>query len=252
MIYLHKIIPILLLPIGLTILLVLTGLILHRKVLCWLGITVFWLAGTPFVADFAMRTAEGWQMRKLIDTLPEANAIVVLSGMLTLAPGNPPVSEWGDAADRFFAGVELYRADKAPLLIFTGGWVPWQPHAQPEGRVLARYATDKGIPQANLLITDEVVNTEEEAFAIADLLGQNKGEGTKSRVLLVTSAFHMRRAKLLFERAGLEVVSFPVDFRVPARRKLSLLDFLPDVRSLDQTETALREFYGILFYQIKW
>lgn len=250
MIYLHKILPFFLLPMGLTLLLVLSGMVLRRRVLCWLGIIVFWLAGMPFVANFAMRTVEGWQIRQPVAIFAEADAIVVLSGGRVLAPGNPPVSEWDDA-DRFFAGVELYKAGKAPLLIFTGGWTPWQPQLPPEGQMLISYAVELGLQPAALLTTDKVVNTAEEARAVADLLvAKKKGGEARSRVLLVTSAFHMRRAKLLFERVGLEVVPFPVDFQVSTGRKLTLLDFLPSVNSLSRTETALREFYGILFYWV--
>ncbi|MGQ3684434.1 MAG: YdcF family protein [Candidatus Loosdrechtia sp.] len=244
MIYLHKIIPVFLLPVGLTVLLVLTGLMLRRRVLCWIGLAVLWLSGTPVVANFAMRAAEGWQVREQITALPEADAIVVLSGFLTLAPGNPPVSEWDDA-DRFFAGVELHKAGKAPLLVFTGGWSPWRPHALPEGQVLIPYAMDMGVPRASLMTTGKVVNTAEEANAVADLFG-----GEKKRILLVTSAFHMRRARLLFERAGFEVAPFPVDFQVAAERKVGLFNFLPGAKSLTRTETALRELYGMLFYRL--
>lgn len=250
MIYLHKIIPFFFLPMGLTLLLVLAGVVLHRRALCWLGILVLWLAGMPFVANFAMRTAEGWQIRQSIATFAEADAIVVLSGGRVLAPGNPPVSEWDDA-DRFFGGVELCKAGKAPLLIFTGGWTPWQPQLQPEGQMLISYAVEFGLQNARMLTTCKVINTAEEARAVADLLVAKKEEGkTRSRVLLVTSAFHMRRAKLLFERVGLEVVPFPVDFQVSTGRKLTPLDFFPSVNSLSRTETALREFYGILFYRL--
>lgn len=250
MIYLHKILPFFLLPMGLTLLLVLSGLILRHRALCWLGIILFWLASMPFVANFAIRTAEGWQVRQPIAPLAEVDAIVVLSGGRVLAPGNPPVSEWSDA-DRFFAGVELYKAGKAPLLIFTGGWTPGHPNAQSEGLVLVPYAVDLGVARAHMLTTGKVVNTAEEANAVSALLAaQREGKVVKSRVLLVTSAFHMRRAKLLFERAGLDVVPFPVDFQVSAGGRLTPLDFLPSVNSLNRTETALREFYGMLFYRI--
>lgn len=250
MIYLHKILPFFLLPVGMTPLLVLAGVVLRRMALCWLGVIAFWLAGMPFVANFAMRTAEGWQVRQPIANLAKVDAIVVLSGGRMLAPGNPPVSEWNDA-DRFFAGVELYKAGKAPLLIFTGGWAPWQPYAQPEGQVLIPYAVALGVTPAHVLTTGTVVNTAEEAHAVADLLGaQRKAGEVRPRVLLVTSAFHMRRAKLLFERAGLDIVPFPVDFQVSVKGKPTVLDFLPSSNSLSRTESALREFYGILFYRI--
>ena len=120
MIYLHKILPLLFLPTGITLLLVVAGLAFRRRALCWVGIALLWIASTPLVSDEIMRAAERWQTRRPLSTAPIAHAIVVLSSGRVQPPGDPAVSEWGDA-DRFFGGVELYKAGKAPLLIFTGG-----------------------------------------------------------------------------------------------------------------------------------
>ena len=245
MIYLHAILPVFFLPTGITILLVLAGIVLRRRSLCALGIAVLWLASTSLVGDAAMRAAEGWQVRKPASSIPECEAIVVLSGGRIQAPGDLGVSEWADA-NRFYGGVELYKAGKAPLLIFTGGWVPWQPDARPEGDVLISYAMDLGIPRDGMLTTAKVVNTNAEARAVAHLLAERSGAKAEHRVILVTSAFHMRRAQMLFARAGVETVPFPVDFKVSAGKSFTLVDLLP--RGPGQTETALREFYGLLYY----
>ena len=62
-----------------------------------------------------------------------------------------------------------------------------------------------------------VVNTAEEAVAIRQLLDASKNSEVHSlRILLVTSAFHMRRAQRLFERKGLVVEPFPVGIFRPA------------------------------------
>jgi uncharacterized SAM-binding protein YcdF (DUF218 family) len=245
--YLSKILPIFVLPTGVTILLVAAGLILRRAALCWAGVAVLFLAATPFVSGKAMRAAEGWQVRQTVSTAPSAHAIVVLSHGRIQPPGQAGISEWVDA-DRFYGGVDLYKAGKAPLLIFTGGWSPWQPDAEPEGDVLIRYALDLGIPREKMLATAKVSNTEEEARAVAAMLAKRPGGG--SRILLVTSAFHMRRAQMVFVHAGLDAVPFPVDFNAPSGNSLSLLGFLPNAQSLSRTETALREFYGLLYYRL--
>ena len=56
---------------------------------------------------------------------------------------------------------------------------------------------------------------------------------------------------MLFKRAGLDVIPFPVDFQVSEDVKSNILDFIPNGSSLRQTEMALREVYGYLFYLIK-
>ena len=249
MIYLHKILPIFLLPTGVTILLVVAGLVLRRAALCWTGIAVLWLASTPLVSNEVMRAAEGWQIRQPLSTVPTAQAIVVLSSGRVQPPGEPNASEWTDA-DRFYGGIELYKANKAPLLVFTGGWVPWQSNAKPEGEVLMRYAADLGIPRDRMLTTSKATNTEEESRVVAALLSKRRGANAAPRVLLVTSAFHMHRAQLLFTRAGLDAVPFPVDFQVSEGKTFTLMDLLPKGGSLSQSESALREFYGLVFYRL--
>jgi uncharacterized SAM-binding protein YcdF (DUF218 family) len=249
MIYLHKILPVFLLPTGITLLLVITGLVLRKRALCWIGIAVLWLASMPIVADAVMGAAEGWQVRQPISAAPASEAIVVLSGGRVQPPGDPGTSEWEDA-DRFYAGVELYKAKKAPLLIFTGGWAPWLPDMKPEGEVLIRYAADLGVPHEHMLTTARVVNTDEEARAVAGLLVSRFGAKANPRVLLVTSAYGMRRAVMLFARAGVNVIPFPVDFRVSAGERISILKFLPSAASLSTTESAIREFYGFHYYSL--
>jgi uncharacterized SAM-binding protein YcdF (DUF218 family) len=252
-IYLHKILPIFVLPVGITLILVLAGLLSQRRALIWGGLLVLWFSSTPLISNLMVRSIEGWDQRIQAIDAANGDAIVVLSGGRLIAPGAGGVSEWNDA-DRFYGGVELFRAGKAPLLIFTGGWTPWEPKAKPEGEILIEYAKALGVPLENMLTTGAVVNTAEESAAVAELLS-NRGvkiydpEG-QFRILLVTSAFHMARAQRLFERAGLQVIPFPVDFQVSEGQLLSVIDFLPSASALKQVELALRELYGRLFYWV--
>jgi uncharacterized SAM-binding protein YcdF (DUF218 family) len=251
-IYLNKLLPIFLLPVGLTILLLGWGLFSKRRLLVLAAFILLLLSSNPLVSYFMIRSAEDWAVRIDAADAPKADAIVVLSGGRFVAPGAAGVSEWSDA-DRFYGGVELFQAGKAPLLIFTGGWSPWEPDAKPEGDILIKYAEALGISPINMLTTSTVVNTAGEARAVAELLFKNineKKHDSQFKILLVTSAFHMPRAEKLFELEGLQVLPFPVDFKVSSVSELSILDFLPSTRALNMTETAIREFYGRLFYWI--
>ena len=145
MIYLHKILPFFVLPLGLTFILVMAGVVFRRRLFCIVGLLLLWVSAMPVTSDLMIRTVEGWEVRQSAEAMPNADAIVVLSSGRVLAPGDPMVSEWDDA-DRFFGGIELYKAGRAPLIVFTGGWVPWSPASEPEGRVLVQYAIDMGVP----------------------------------------------------------------------------------------------------------
>src|ERR1700682_887243 len=122
MIYFHKILPTLVLPIGIVLLLLLCAAVFNKRVVALSAALVLFFLSIPLTSNYFYRAVEQFQTRGLVDEVGTADAVVVLSGMLTSAPlaGGGSISEWGDP-DRFFAGVELVKANNAPVLIFTGG-----------------------------------------------------------------------------------------------------------------------------------
>jgi len=256
MIYLHKILPYLLMPSTVAILLIVAGCVLKRKGIVIAGWCVLFIFSIPITAGFLFGFLEAGEERIPASEAPAADAIVVLSGAGVTETGKSNVVEWQDP-DRFFGGVQLYFSGKAPLLVFTGGWFPWEVSARPEGELLVEQAALMGVPASSMITTGRVSNTEQESDAVAKILRERRKEspdahgGASPRVLLVTSAYHMPRARFLFEKAGLEVVPFPVDFRSSSAPALSFLKFLPNAGSLNASETAIRELYGRVYYRLK-
>ena len=248
-IYLNKLLPLLALPTGMLLLLMAVALLWRRRWPVWLAFCLFWLGSTPWFSNHLVRWCEAYAIRESASMLAKAEAIVVLSGSLTLAPGPAGISEWSDG-DRFWGGVELYRAGKAPWLVFTGGWVPWLAKLAPEGEVLRAWAKSQGVPDSAIQVTGKVKNTAEEAAAVAALLPKlSSVRGRKpTTILLVTSAFHMPRAQRLFERAGLKVQPYPVDFKVSASDSFTVMDLLPSAGAWRYTEMAWRELLGRAWY----
>ena len=245
--------PVLALPTGLVLLLLLAGLLLRRRGLIWTALVFFWVSSMPLASNFLARALENGAERLEATSMVAADAIVVLSEGRVMAPGAAAISEWTDG-DRFWSGVALYHAGKAPILVFTGGGAPWQPNVKPEGEVLIGYAKTLGVPSKALRTTGLVVNTAEEAQAVTTLLGRQVIDGNglaqNTKVLLVTSAYHMPRAKRLFERAGLTVIAFPVDFQVEeSSRTFSVMGFLPSAGAFKSTEMAWRETIGRAYYK---
>ena len=251
-IYFNKLLPLLALPTGLLLVLLTVALLWRRRWPVCLALCLFWLGSTPWVSDHLLRWSEANAIRVLTSSLPKAQAIVVLSEGRTLAPGTAGTSEWNDG-DRFWGGIELYQAGKAPWLVFTGGWVPWQPELVPEGEVLSLWAKSQGVPGSAIQITGKVTNTAEEAAAVAALLPKLRPvAGAKSKtILLVTSAFHMPRAQRLFEQVGLEVLPYPVDFKVSTRNRFTGMDLLPSAGAWRYTEMAWRELLGRVYYLVR-
>jgi uncharacterized SAM-binding protein YcdF (DUF218 family) len=242
MIYLHKILPIFVLPIMLVIIVILIGLIKNKKKLIYIAIGLLYILSTPIFSNNFFKLVEGSEYRKQISAIDSADAIVVLSGMLEINEvGDSTYVEWGDP-DRFFGGIALFKAGKAQKLVFTGGKMPWNKAKKTEGDVLKEYAISNGIPTEKILVTNEVENTADEAVAVKEVISPSK------RIILVSSAYHIYRAEMLFEKQGLNVIPYKVDYKVARSLKTTIMDFLPDAESLKQSETGIRELIGRLIY----
>jgi uncharacterized SAM-binding protein YcdF (DUF218 family) len=252
MIYWFKILPALLMPTTIVAALLLASLLFKRRTLALLALLLLGLSSNAFVANHMMAFAERGRLHQAPDQLPPVDAIVVLSGMIrdvaTAQDGTVP--EWGDAADRFEAGITLMQLGKAPVLAFTGGRLPWSAADMTEGSVLRARAIARGISPSQIHLTADVQNTAQEAEAIKQWLA-SRHANTQPRILLVTSAFHMTRAQNLFARAGLSVVPYAVDFRNAAGALEPRLWF-PSGEALDKFETAWREILGQAFYAIRY
>jgi uncharacterized SAM-binding protein YcdF (DUF218 family) len=178
-----------------------------------------------------------------VQNIKKHDFVVVLSGMIhQVGNKNFKKYEWGDP-DRFFAGIELIKNKKASNLIFTAGQLPWTENWKPEGYILKDKAVNMGIPEENIFVTDKVKNTYEESVAVLKLIPKN------TSIILVTSAFHMKRSKYLFEKQGFNITPFPVDFNISSSN-FTFLDLIPSVSSLQKTSTFIRENIGRLYYKI--
>jgi uncharacterized SAM-binding protein YcdF (DUF218 family) len=229
----------------LVIIVILIGLIKNKKKLIYISLGVLYILSTPIFSNNFFKLVEGSEYRKPISAIDSADAIVVLSGMLEINDvGDSTYIEWGDS-DRFFGGIALFKAGKAQKLVFTGGKMPWDKAKKTEGELLKEHAISNGIRFEKILVTKDVENTADEAVAIKELVRPN------TKIILVTSAFHMYRAKRLFEKQGFIVIPYKVDYKAAGSSTVTVMDFLPSAGNLGMTESGMREILGRVFYKIK-
>jgi uncharacterized SAM-binding protein YcdF (DUF218 family) len=125
-------------------------------------------------------------------------------------------------------GVRLFHRGLAPRLVLSGGrWAPHRPACAPRMKALA---LSLGMRDADLVVEDRSSRTAENAREVARLMA---GYGASS-ILLVTSPVHMRRAKLCFERQGVEVSCAPT----PGRLREALM-----------AKEVLHEYLGLAYYR---
>ena len=258
---LSKLLPPLLMPLGLALLLQLAGLLGRgRRWGAWLslgGVAVLWLASTPLLGRPVIRALEERGARLTPSPLPTADAVVVLGG--GLRPALPPRRrvEVNEAGDRLLTGVELIREGKADRLVLSGGRVTFRRDdpAPAEARSAATLARWLGVPAGTILLSEAARNTAEEAAAVQELANR---QGWRS-VLLVTTASHLPRATATFRaRTDLTIVPVACDFlledpdRTGRRTPASLVfEIVPDARMLLATSTAMREVLGMLVYRLR-
>jgi len=244
MIFLHKILPLFLMPIMIYLIIIILGTKKGYKNIIYVSSFLFYIVSTPIFSNLIMRKVEGEYYYRSINEIKQADAIVILSGMMRINEFEDDyIVEWGDI-DRFFKGIRLYDLNKSNLLVFTGGNNPYNKTKISEGKVLEKFAIKFGVKKEDIVITKDVLNTSDEARAVHDLIGQNK------TIILVTSAFHMKRAKSLFERQGINVIPYKVDYKTPPSLDFNFIDFLPSSEGLRITEIAFREIIGRLYYSI--
>ena len=70
------------------------------------------------------------------------------------------------------------------------------------------------------------------------------------RIVLVTHAFHMPRARRLFEQAGLEVIPAPTAFFTHPHATWEPIEFLPQAYALRTSYYALHEWLGLAWISL--
>lgn len=246
MIYLHKLLPLIVSPLGLLISLMLLALLLRRQWPMYWTLLILLVCSFPLTARSVWVGLESEYQYQPPTTLPKADAVLVLSGMLGgFETQDGYVTEWGDP-DRFFVGLQLVKLGKADRLIFTRGQMPWS-DSPPEGEILKQKALEMGISSDRILLTSIVSNTAEESLAVKDLMA----EYGLTKIILVTSSFHLPRAKLLFDKAGVDTYPYPTDFKA-ASRDVTWLHFIPSADAFSDTSNGIREYIGRFYYWLKF
>ena len=247
MYYLNKTVGFVISPIGIAILAGLVALLCarfkHQRQAKWLGwLTVAWMwlwmtpimtwvVGVPLEREFL---ADG--RVPMVETFPEADAIILLGGGMGADTNRNSYAEMSAGADRVWQAARLFKAEKAPMIVATGFY--------PQDTTLP-LLKDFGLAEECVSFLD-AKNTEEEAKGIAKM-------GYK-KILLVTSAWHMKRARLMFEKYApeIEIVCAPADFEqtMMAENLFSPKAILPDVYAFQLNSVALHEWVGIIGYKL--
>lgn len=258
-IFLAKFLPRLFYPLGLSCLCLLLALI-QNFTLSWstaLTLAAFlmlWISGNHWYMLWLVRSLEWRHLPP--DPIPQVELAVILGGGTRSAMPPRRQVEMNEAGDRVLMAANLYKEGKARHLLLTGGDIEWLDTGAGEADNMATMLARFDIPDTAIWRESRASTTLENAKYVQEILAE-KGI---QQVLLVTSAVHMPRALLIFERLGIEVIPMPADYIVTYARweqlkqaglRAQLLYLLPTAEDIIQTSRAAKEYVGLWLLKLQ-
>lgn len=209
---------------------------LKLSVVVSVGTLIFYLMCTGLVAERTM----GWLENKYpLPTPAELNSgdIIIMLGGGAIGDAKDVDGEGtlcASPANRLLTAVRLQKKFNLPILL-SGGQVYSDSGA--EAVIALRILQTLDVPPDKILIEPKSVNTTQNAAFSAQILREKNFH----KPILVTSAFHMRRAVLNFNQQGFEVVPCPTDFLVAHEPKFHYTKLRPQVEALLINVTVMQE-----------
>ena len=221
-----------------------------------MSVTWFWIWSMPIIYHWMGCSLEGeWPVVRAEDA-PKADAIVLLGGGMGANTNVYPYAEMWTSADRVWHAARLYKAGKAPLVIPSGCG---------DRESTVPLLRDLGVPESAVIVEDKARNTEENAKFVEKLLTaqlttsnsqlttSNSQLSTK-KILLVTSAWHMRRSVLMYKKyvPSLEIIPAATDYEatVTTTHPFRFRDIWPDPNSFLASTLLFKEQIGYWGYRL--
>lgn len=213
------------------------------------AISWFWFWSMPIVGNWLALPLENNFPVQCAEDMPEADAIVLMGGGIW-GSTNYPYAMLKDGADRAWHAARLWKAGKAPIIMPSN-----------IGAELAdvKLLVDLGVPREAVVLENKAMNTEENAKFVREILSERfrrvdlVGE-VKPKILLVTSACHMKRSLYMFEKYAPEIECIPAatDYQaLPWRdNPFNWRHHLPDIGAFAGNNSFIHEYIG--YYGYKW
>jgi len=245
---LKKVVSTFLMPLPIAVLFILLGLYFllkkqSKRATYSLLFSVVWI----FVFSYApIANAMLYQIESSYPTLkkaPQNTAYIYLLGGGHTHDETLPITSQvsNEAVVRLTEAIRLYRQlEKKPKIIVSGykGYVSDTSHAVMQNRL----AQALGIPKTDLIVSPEPKDTEEEAINAKKIIGNRP-------MILVTSAYHMKRSMKWFEKQGLYPTPAPT-YHQASQTKQNPTDIFSPI-ALMKSRVVFHEVLGLLWQKIK-
>ena len=166
---------------------------------------------------------------------------IVLGGFSSFNSKSKTI-EFNQNADRLFQAIYLYRTGVIKKILISGGSIDKVPIHKIEANLTARYLRGIGIPDSSILVEDKSRNTIENAANTFKMMTKIL---PKAKILVISSAFHLPRVKLIFSKYfGNQLAYYPTSFIGHDTNSFS--DYIiPSVGALGNWELLFKEWIGL-------
>ncbi len=155
---------------------------------------------------------------------------------------------FNEESDRFIEGVRLKETGRVSHILVSSGNGNLQQSNFKEAAWAKVVLQEFKLPDTAILIEQNSRNTFENADFSKQVLEKAH---LPPPYLLVTSAWHMRRALYVFKKAGLDVIAYPSG-HVTGDSKFSFIDYImPDAGVLIGWNFYLKEMVGLIVAHLK-
>lgn len=216
----------------------------HYKKLLLTTLVVFYIFFNPFIVDEVFRAYE--ERNQHFDAVEKHDIAIILGGFTTYDEVSQ-IEQFHLSTDRFLHGIQMYKTGKVKKLMLVGGSGSITKPEEKEGPILKQFLIKMGIDEADIIVEAESKNTYENAVNTAEIINSSY---SNSSCVLITSGYHMPRAKRCFKKVGLKVTPFSVDHYSGERKFLLDHLFIPNSFSLMKWEILLHEWLGFLSYKV--
>ncbi len=218
-----------------------------KQRLRWTSLGFFLFFSIPFIYNVFILLWE--KPAVLLSDLPAGYDIAVVLGGTTDVDREPNDRLYfHKGAERITHAVNLYKTGKVRKILFTGGNPRLFEDPERNNSPIFDFYVMCGVAPNDIIIESSSRNTHENALFVRRLLKQ---QGAAGRIILVTSAYHMRRAEACFRKVGLEVTGFSADFYSPIKQdRFRVEQFMPSPMILAYWAMRIKEWIGYIAYWI--
>lgn len=211
-----------------------------KRILLIAALSIFLVFSNEFVFNTIVTN---WQPKPVDLKGRQLEAGILLGGMSQFEKDS--TGFFGDASDRFIQANKLYQQGIIKKIIISGGRIYTD---QPkEATFIKQQLLDGGVPDHDIIVEDASRNTVENASYTKRIVDSLQLKGP---LVLITSATHIPRAKRVFESKKIQVIPFPCDYDV-INKKFHFSDyFWPDIKVLGNWKFVLKEWAGLVVYQV--